>query len=156
MSADRDGCPISQSRSRDDPANLTTTDVARVAGPAAMLGIVTIDPNTCTMCMMCTQTCPTGAGRRPRRQWRADELLRPRGWTACDQCVRVCPEVARGAIAVDHRFDFAALAPGRVELNRSATHTCERCGQPVAPTRATTRVPRCDGTPGKSRVASSD
>jgi predicted molibdopterin-dependent oxidoreductase YjgC len=64
----------------------------------------------------------------------------PAECTACDQCVGVCPEVERGAIAVDHRVDFSALANGRVVLNRSATYPCERCGQPVAPTAMMNRI----------------
>ncbi len=118
-----------------------TTDVVRVSGAAAMLGIVTIDASTCTMCTMCTQTCPTGALAGGYSD--DGELMisfDPVDCTACDQCVGVCPEVGRGAIGVDHRVDFAALAAGRVELNRSATHTCERCGQPVAPTAMMERI----------------
>jgi ferredoxin len=115
--------------------------VAEVAGPAAMLGIVSIDPGACTMCTMCVHRCPTGALAGDYSD--DGELMisfDPVDCTACDQCVGVCPEVTRGAIAVDHRVDFAALAAGRVELNRSATHTCERCGQPVAPTAMMDRI----------------
>lgn len=117
------------------------SDVAEVAGPAAMLGVVSIDSRVCTMCTMCVQRCPTGALAGDHSD--DGELMisfDPVDCTACDQCVEVCPEVARGAIAVDHRVDFAALATGRVELNRSATHTCERCGQPVAPTAMMDRI----------------
>jgi NAD-dependent dihydropyrimidine dehydrogenase PreA subunit len=115
--------------------------VAEVAGPAAMLGVVSIDPRACTLCTMCVQRCPTGA--LAGGHFDDGELVisfDPVDCTACDQCVDVCPEVARGAIAVDHRVDFTALAAGRVELNRSATHTCERCGQPVAPTAMMDRI----------------
>lgn len=61
MSADRDDCSIPPPGLATILRTAATTDVARVAGAAAMLGIVTINPNTCTMCLMCTQTCPTGA-----------------------------------------------------------------------------------------------
>lgn len=117
------------------------TDIARITGDGATLGIVTIDQATCTMCTMCTQMCPTGA---LTGGYVDDGSLAisfdPGDCTACDQCVGVCPEVERGAIAVDHRVDFLALAAGRVELNRSETHTCERCGQPVAPTAMMSRI----------------
>jgi ferredoxin len=107
----------------------------QVTGTAAMLGVVTIDRDTCTMCTMCTQMCPTGALAGAYSDDGALTIsFDPVECTACDQCIAVCPEVERGAIAVDHRVDFTALAAGRVELNRSATHICERCGQPVAPT----------------------
>lgn len=112
-----------------------------VVGAAARLGVVTIDQASCTMCTMCVQMCPTDA---LVGSYTEDGLLRITfdsvDCTACDQCVGVCPEVERGAIAVDHRVDFAVLAEGRVELNRSATHICERCGQPVAPTAMMDRI----------------
>lgn len=117
------------------------SSATRADGAAAMLGIVTIDPVTCTMCTMCTQMCPTGAlaGGYGEEGMLAISFD-PVECTACDQCVGTCPEVARGAIAVDHRVDFDALAAGRVELNRSPTHRCERCGQPVAPTAMMDRI----------------
>lgn len=116
-------------------------DVIEVAGADAMLGVVSIDPRPCTMCAMCVQRCPTGA----LAGGYSDEGLLtisfdPVDCTACEQCVVVCPEAERGAIVVDHGVDFAVLAAGRVELNRSATHICERCGQPVAPTAMMDRI----------------
>lgn len=120
---------------------VSESHVDDVVGAAAMLGVVTIDPATCTMCTMCVQMCPTDA---LLGSYTEDGLLRITfdsvDCTACDQCVGVCPEVERGAIAVDHRVDFAVLAAGRAELNRSATHICERCGQPVAPTAMMDRI----------------
>jgi formate hydrogenlyase subunit 6/NADH:ubiquinone oxidoreductase subunit I len=93
------------------------------------------------MCTMCVQRCPTGAlAGGYSTEGHLAISFDPVDCTACDQCVEVCPEVERGAIAVDHRVDFAALAAGRMELNRSATHTCERCGQPVAPTAMMDRI----------------
>ena len=117
------------------------SDAVTITGGAAMLGIVTIDAEPCTMCTMCTQICPTGA---LAAAYADDGFLTisfdPVECTACDQCVGVCPEVERGAIAVEHRVDFAALASGRIDLNRSKTHTCERCGQPIAPTAMMDRI----------------
>ena len=112
-----------------------------VAGDPAMLGIVSIDKGTCTMCTKCTQMCPTGAlaGSYAEDGYLAISFD-PVECTACDQCVATCPEARRGAITVDHRVDFTALAAGRIELNRSATHACERCGQPVAPTAMMDRI----------------
>jgi ferredoxin len=114
---------------------VTRSDVAEVAGTETTLGIVAIDAGACTMCTMCVKRCPTGAldaGYSAEGQLTIS--FDPVDCTACDQCVSVCPEVERGAISVEHLVDFAALAAGRTELNRSATHACERCGQPVAPT----------------------
>jgi ferredoxin len=107
---------------------------AAVGGDEAMIGTVSIDPAACTMCTRCTQTCPTGA---LAGGYVDDGVLTltfdPTTCTACDQCIAACPEIARGAIAVQHGVDFRGLARGRVEVNRSLTHRCERCGQPVAP-----------------------
>jgi len=117
------------------------SNVVEVAGPDTMLGVVSIDPRTCTMCTMCVQRCPTGAlSARYSAEGELAISFDPVDCTACDQCVEVCPEVEREAISVDHRVDFATLAAGRVELNRSATYTCERCGQPVAPTAMMERI----------------
>lgn len=68
-----------------------------------MLGIVTIDPNTCTLCTMCTQTCPTGA-------------------------------LAGGYADNGELMNSFDPVDGPLAINASG----------------------CDGTPGKSRVASSD
>ena len=111
-----------------------TTDVTAVAGAAASLGIVHVSEAACTMCTMCSQVCPTDALRHEYGD-EATLLMSfdPALCTACAQCIDVCPEIGRGAIRVDPGVDFSALAGGRRELNRSRTHACEQCGQPVAP-----------------------
>ena len=116
------------------------TETSSLDGEAAPLGVVAIEPSACTMCTKCAQICPTGALRCDNDAGSLTLSFDPSRCTACDQCVSVCPEVERGAIRVGHRVDFGALAAGRIELNRSSTHTCERCGQPVAPTAMMDRI----------------
>ncbi len=101
-------------------------------GPAMPLGVVTIDPDTCTVCVTCTEVCPTGALASETSDGHVAVSFDASTCTGCGQCVPACPERARGAIHVDRRLDTAALSAGRRTLVHSATPLCESCGRPIA------------------------
>jgi NAD-dependent dihydropyrimidine dehydrogenase PreA subunit len=127
---------------------VSKSPVSEVRGPAANVGVVGINPTTCTMCTMCAQVCPSGALQANYPEPGVLGIsFDPGSCTACKQCVAVCPEAHRGAIAVEPGVDFTALDVGRVELNRSATFMCERCGQPVAPEATMDRIANLLGNP---------
>ncbi len=112
----------------------------RVADAAAPTGVVTVDPETCTMCTMCSSVCPTQA---LSHDGDSDDLLLSFDagrCTACMQCVATCPEIERGAIAVQRIADSTALTARRIVLNRATTQVCEICGAPVAPQQMLDRI----------------
>jgi ferredoxin len=115
------------------------TDV-RVAGRSASIGIITIDASTCTLCTMCSQTCPTGALEHVYDNETLAISFDGSLCTACGQCVPRCPELARGAIRLDPVLDSAYLADGRRELYATSTLQCETCGGPIAPTAMMDRI----------------
>lgn len=100
--------------------------------PGAGLGVVSVDPESCTMCFQCVQVCPTGALAADADQ--GDVLLGFDGRLCpdCGQCMEACPEIARGAILVRSRIDPAGLQ-GRVILNKATVQRCEVCGGEIAP-----------------------
>jgi formate hydrogenlyase subunit 6/NADH:ubiquinone oxidoreductase subunit I len=81
---------------------------------------------------MCAQICPTDA----LHSFAADDTvldLDPRLCVACGQCLDICPESERGAIAMSIGFDLADWAMGRREVRRDSLPRCESCGSPIAP-----------------------
>ncbi len=96
------------------------------------VGMVTIDPSTCTLCGMCAATCPTGALGYEAGGRDAELSFDAARCTGCGQCVPRCPELRTGAIALERRVDPAALAAGRVTAVRSSAIRCAACGGLVA------------------------
>jgi ferredoxin len=101
--------------------------------PASPLGVVEIDPATCTMCTMCSSTCPTGALQHVSTGDSLELTFDANLCTACNQCVPRCPEIDRGAIMLRRRVDTIGLEWGRSLVNQAETLACEICGKPVAP-----------------------
>lgn len=97
---------------------------------AAPIGTIQIDPEVCTGCRLCAETCPTGALEPVEDEGTLVISFDANLCTACDQCTPRCPEP--GAIALSRRTDLASLAAGRVTLYEEALLRCERCGNPIA------------------------
>ncbi len=112
----------------------------RVANAAAPTGVVVVDPETCTMCTMCSIVCPTRALSHDSDM--NDLLLSfdAGRCTACMQCAATCPEIERGAIDVQRIADSTALTAGQVVLNRATTQVCDMCGASVAPQQMLDRI----------------
>jgi ferredoxin len=101
-------------------------------GPTAGRGIVMIDGTTCTLCLRCTETCPTSALHSEAAPGKLRVMFDAALCTGCFQCVPACPELERGAIRLERRVATAALSAGPQPLAESATRRCELCGAPIA------------------------
>ncbi len=105
---------------------------ADVQDRAAPAGVVTIDPDTCTLCGRCAQGCPTGALDATEAAGTVVLSFDAAACPGCEQCLPRCPELARGAIHLRRTVDAAALNAGRKVLVQGTTRACEVCGRPVA------------------------
>lgn len=121
-------------------ASMSDAPQVRVAAPNAPIGIITIDPSACTLCTMCSQTCPTGALEHRYNEEDLSLSFETALCTACNQCTMRCPELPRGAIRLDPVLDSACLADGRRELHSAPTLRCESCDGPIAPTAMMDRI----------------
>jgi ferredoxin len=94
-------------------------------------GSLTINKETCTLCLSCVSACPAGA--------LLDNPLTPqlnfieKNCVQCGLCVSTCPE---HALALDPRL---LLGTGRNEarvLNQTPPYSCVRCGKPFGTLKA--------------------
>lgn len=99
----------------------------------APLGTIDINAETCTACMTCASTCPTGALGHDFTNDTVRLSFDAALCTACGQCVSRCPELKRGAISLTPGVDTHLLAIGPSLVHESTVSRCESCGQPVAP-----------------------
>jgi ferredoxin len=111
-----------------------------VAGVASPLGVVEIDPSSCTLCTMCSQSCPTGALAHEYADGRLALSFDASECTGCGQCMPQCPESSRGAITLHRKAETADLSFGRRVVNEAQTVACESCGEPVAPAAMLDRI----------------
>jgi ferredoxin len=92
-------------------------------------GAVTVDSNTCTLCMACAAACPSGAltagGDVPRLQFLESRCHQ------CGLCEETCPE---HAIQLQTRMlcDPEALE-ARLVLHEADVFRCIKCDSPFAP-----------------------
>ncbi|MFQ5555590.1 MAG: 4Fe-4S binding protein [Acidimicrobiia bacterium] len=103
-----------------------------VEHPSAPVAVVEVDPSACTLCLSCTQACPTSALGHTEEEDLLTLTFDSASCTACGQCVPSCPEVRRGAIRLAPRADEAALTGGRVTLHAAEALRCASCGAPIA------------------------
>jgi ferredoxin len=106
----------------------------------ADVGMISIDPSTCTACEMCAQICPTDALRSDPDVTGVRISFDPQVCVGCGQCVATCPELEHAAIELERRFDVSEWAAGRREVRFETTAACEICGEPVAPAAMLTRI----------------
>lgn len=94
----------------------------------APFGQVLVDTDLCTLCMSCSQVCPTRAlgpgSDQPQLRFTEDLCVQ------CGLCATACPEQA---ITLEPRFwfDWEARRSARV-LNEEPPFCCESCGKPFA------------------------
>ncbi len=97
----------------------------------APLGLVSFDPERCTVCGACALACPTGALALEQADDSGAVLLHdPAACVACDRCARACPEQALG---VARGIDGARLRAGPIELIRDQPERCLVCGAQLPP-----------------------
>ncbi len=100
--------------------------------PSSPLGIVEINPQTCTVCGTCAGVCPTGSlscrtgDGEMRLEFTASFCI------GCSRCVSVCPERRKGAISVRKMIDLAAISQGPRILSRAGEVLCKKCGKSFA------------------------
>ncbi len=104
------------------------------------LGMVQIDPQTCTVCGTCAGACPTSAIRYTEEEARVSLTFDPQICIACGQCLEVCPERERGAIALQRGVDTARLRRGPETVTQDQLVLCRRCQGPVASQKMVERV----------------
>lgn len=94
----------------------------------APFGEVIVDRQACTLCMACSQVCPTraltDAGDKPQFSFTEDLCVQ------CGLCAKACPE---DAITLEARFvfDWEVRRKPRV-LNEEEPFCCISCGKPFA------------------------
>lgn len=123
-----------------------------VALTSTQVGSVHIDPEACTTCAMCAQTCPTSALSSSDIDGSVVIDFDSGACVACGECLSTCPESERGAISLDVGFDLADWAVGRRELRRDITRRCERCGDPIAPGSMLDRIAGLLGTENEAAL----
>jgi ferredoxin len=94
-------------------------------GAGAPYGGVTVNRETCTLCMACVGACPASA----LLDGRDAPMLKfiERNCVQCGLCVNTCPE---DALALVPRLSLAPEAKQEVVLNQAEPFNCVRCGKP--------------------------
>lgn len=93
----------------------------------APYGQVTVNKQTCTLCMACVGACPESAllDSKERPQLRFIE----RNCVQCGLCEKTCPE---DAISLTPRLLLAGQAKAESVLNEAEVFACTKCGKPFA------------------------
>jgi len=100
-------------------------EVALAAG--APYGRVTVNQQTCTLCMACVGACPEAALLDSKE---APQLkFIERNCVQCGLCEKTCPE---DAISLAPRLLLGRQAQTAVVLNASEPYNCVRCSKPFA------------------------
>ncbi len=112
-------------------------DGVRCAGACSPLGLLRLDSDRCTLCGACATACPTAALEVETGGGAIALRHRPGACCGCGLCVRACPELA---LAVQPGVDVELLRAGSLELARTSSLRCRRCGAELAPAAAGARV----------------
>ncbi|NQW16793.1 MAG: 4Fe-4S binding protein [Chloroflexi bacterium] len=97
------------------------------------LGVVDVNPDTCTLCGTCATACPTGAITHTQADGMTSLTFDPAICVACGKCESTCPELVRAAIRMTPVTDTEIVREGQTVLIEERSKTCERCDAPVAP-----------------------
>ena len=102
----------------------------RVEGAGCSLGVVSIEPGSCSLCEVCVGVCHTGALRAEPDMNGSLRLSVDFGLcTACGACGASCPEAA---ITLERAVDGALVTAGRRAVATLPAVACEICGAPLA------------------------
>lgn len=115
----------------------------------APFGAITVNRESCTLCMACVGACPSQALR--------DQAERPvlamieRNCVQCGLCETTCPE---DAIALVPRLNLSAEARQPVTLNETQPFHCVRCNKPFGTAQmVATMLAKLGGHPAFSGAA---
>ena len=106
-------------------------DQARLPA-SAPFGEVSIDADSCTLCMACVGACPGRALQDGSNREVPELFFIESNCLQCGACVQTCPE---DAVSLNPRmlFDAESRRQSRA-LNRDTPFACISCGKPFAPT----------------------
>ncbi len=89
-------------------------------------GAITVNRDTCTMCLACVGSCPVGAiqdnPEAPQLRFIESKCVQ------CGLCAATCPE---NAIALTPRLDLTPEAKSPRVLNEAVVYKCIVCGKPL-------------------------
>lgn len=119
---------------------MTSSNAVSIGTSAGAAGIVTLHEESCTLCEQCTTVCPPNALKVNRSDGSIEITFDPRLCVGCSMCIATCPEIEKGALTLDRRFDSDALTAGRHVARTGSTATCEKCGDPIAPSAMLGRI----------------
>jgi ferredoxin len=117
-----------------------TEDTLKFTHEGASQGVVFIDPEACTLCAQCAQTCPTGAIEAGYDGSKVTLSFAAASCTNCNQCTIACPEISRNAISVSSTVHAGLLNSDRYTINQGTVLVCESCGKPIAPSPMMDRI----------------
>ena len=93
--------------------------------PGAPYGAITVNKETCTLCMACVGACPESALLDAKESPQLKFI--ERNCVQCGLCVKTCPEQA---ITLTPRLLLAREAKAEVVLNEAEVFACIKCGKP--------------------------
>jgi ferredoxin len=114
---------------------------ARLGHAASPFGVIEVGA-ACTLCGVCSESCPTGALQLQRESRHASLAFDPDRCTGCGACAARCPEAASGAIVAERALDLEVLRSGPSLVREDAMAACERCGAGIATASALRAIER--------------
>ena len=93
----------------------------------APFGRITVNRQSCTLCMACVGACPTGALLDAKDTPKLKFI--ERNCMQCGLCEKTCPE---NAISLTPRLFMSRTAKAEIVLNEAEVFACIKCGKPFA------------------------
>ncbi|OGO51419.1 MAG: hypothetical protein A2148_11790 [Chloroflexi bacterium RBG_16_68_14] len=100
-------------------------------------GQVRLNGDTCSLCGLCADRCPTRALAFVESEDGARLLFTARDCTGCGLCAEACPE---GVLRIERRLDLASVEGEALALKAAEMVRCRRCRYPFAPEAMLSRV----------------
>ncbi len=110
---------------------LTQPEVITLPAKGSPLGALSLNKDTCTLCLSCINACPASALRdNPESpQLRFVE----KNCVQCGLCVKTCPE---GSLTLMPQFNLKPQRKDAVVLNEMKPYACVRCSKPFGTLKA--------------------
>ncbi len=111
--------------------SLTQPEVITLPAKGSPLGALSLNKDTCTLCLSCINACPASALRdNPESpQLRFVE----KNCVQCGLCVKTCPE---GSLTLLPQFNLKPQRKDAVVLNEMKPYACVRCSRPFGTLKA--------------------